>query len=172
MPQPIESIVNFLNEKLDEITTPYDVKIAELRAEQGKLVTHFPDPCESVLSGKFSAMEVSSWPQTEERFSFAYQLLSDCIAKISERCERSRQPTEKQIAYIIGAYKACLELKKKVLMMNADGGPPISLITDAFKAQRAALITLLQNCPQALVEELMVELDAVPQVSSMEQLVA
>jgi hypothetical protein len=172
MTQPINNIIQFYNEQLEQIAEPYDRKIAELQAEQGKLVTHFPDPCESVLSGKFSAMEVSSWPQTEERFSYAYQLLSDCIDKVSSRCELAKQPTEKQIAYIIGAYKACLELKKKVLMMNADGGPPISLITDAFKAQRAALITLLQNCPQALVEELMVELDAVKRIESMESLVA
>jgi hypothetical protein len=168
----IQKIVEFYNQQLDQIAEPYDRKIAELQAEQGKLVTHFPDPLESVLSGKFSAMEVSSWPQTEERFSYAYQLLSDCIIKVSERCERSKQPIEKQIAYIIGSWNACLELKKRLLMMQADGQGIMPLFRDNFIAQRDSLLLLLSDCPEALTDSLMAELDVVNTPASLQDLVA
>jgi hypothetical protein len=163
--------LQYYQDRINADQQPFEDKFVELNDQMASIQKDFPDEITDVLNG-ISALEIVKREDEAMQIEMATRLLNSAIDRVAAESEKVRSPGEKHLSYILGSYKSCLELKRKVLMMNADGGPSLPLITDAFKAQRAALFELLKDCPTELVQDLADELDAVERIESMESLVA
>lgn len=166
----INPILSHYQDLINEAGKPFDAKVAQLSEEKTHYTAKFPDPVISVLTGLYKPSEVVEWPMLNERNRKATELLDECIAHVNTERQQAMSGLEHKSNHILASYKACLDFKKKVLLMSLTG-EPIPMIINSFKAQREALELLLDGAPKTMVEAVMKEIDETGQPSSIGELI-
>jgi hypothetical protein len=167
MTQPIHKIIEFYNEQLLQLSLPFENKIAELNDQIADIQKEFPDEITDVLKG-IPALEVVKREDEALHIEMATILLNKCIDRVALSMEKARQPLENRLAYIIGAYKQCLQIKENIIKLH----PAPQMFVDSFNSQYAALIDLLHDCPQSSIDELNEEINHMSLPQNFSQLVA